>query len=498
MEIISIKPFLAVFVSVMAAVLIVLSRKHRDLRESWTILASIIKFIIIVSMLPNILNGDTISYRLFTILPNISFAFRVDAFGLFFGILASSLWILTSLYSIGYMRNLNEHSQTRYFACFAIALSSTIGVAFSANLLTLFIFYEILTLTTYPLVIHKETPEAKSAGRKYLVYTLSGGVVLLFAIILTYSLANTLDFTNNGFINAHTSVETLRFLFLLYMIGFGVKSAFMPLHSWLPTAMIAPTPVSALLHAVAVVKAGIFGVLRTIYFVFGTDLLYSLNLGIALAYFVSFTIIIASMFALMQDNLKKRLAYSTISQLSYIALGAALLNKSGLIGGVLHIAHHAFMKITLFFCAGAIYVTTKKENISEMDGIGRDMPITMLMFFICVLGMCGFPPVCGFVSKWYLILGSIEANQLPLVIVLLASALLNIAYFFPIVIRAFFKKPKNNTEYRYEHKYRYKEAPLSMLIPITLTAIISVIMGIFPDAPYLFLNIVKVIIENVI
>ena len=489
MEIISIKPLLAVLISLICALLIVLSRKNKNIRESWTILTSVTKFVIVASMVPTILRGDTIAYTLMSILPGIPFEFRVDAFGLLFGVLASFLWILTSLYSIGYMRSLKEHAQTRYFACFAIAISATMGIAFAANLLTLFIFYEILTLSVYPLVIHKETPEAKSGGRKYLIYTLSGGVVLLLAIILTYSFAGSLEFMNHGFLAGHASPEMLQMLFVLFIIGFGVKSAVMPLHSWLPTAMVAPTPVSALLHAVAVVKAGIFGVVRVIYFVFGVDLVSELGMGIALAYFVSFTIIVASMFALAQDNLKRRLAYSTISQLSYIILGAALLTPSGLTGGILHIAHHAFMKITLFFCAGAIYVVTHKKNISEMNGIGRSMPITMAAFSICAIGLIGVPPVCGFLSKWYLSMGAIEANEVFFVFVLLVSSLLNAAYFLPIVFNAFFKEP--------DDKSSVGEAPPFILIPLTITAIISIILCIVPETLNPFLQIVKEVVENI-
>lgn len=482
---------MAVSVSIIAIMLIFLFRKNRNLREFWTILASITKFVIIASMVPTVLDGNTLSFTLFSIPYQISVAFKVDVFGLLFGLIASFLWIMTSLYSIGYMRSLNEHAQTRYFVCFAIALSSTIGIAFSANLFTLFIFYEILTLSTYPLVIHKETHKAKGAGRKYLVYTIGGSVILLFGIVVTYSLTGNLDFVSSGILNENSAPSfILKLLFAIFIAGFGVKSAFMPLHSWLPSAMVAPTPVSALLHAVAVVKAGIFGVLRVIYFIFGVDLLSSLGIGIYLAYFVSFTIIVASLFAILQDNLKKRLAYSTISQLSYIALGAALLNHAGLIGSALHIVYHAFMKITLFFCAGAIFVVTKKENISELNGVGRRMPITMLMFFIAILGMCGFPPSCGFISKWFLIMGSVNAGQLPLAFVLLGSALLNVAYFFPIIFRAFFKKPKEKT--------KFEEAPLSMLIPLILTAIISLILGIWPDTLHPIFQIVETMAGGVI
>ncbi|OYT27655.1 MAG: cation:proton antiporter [Candidatus Altiarchaeales archaeon ex4484_96] len=489
MDVISIKPLLAVFISAAASVLILLSDKKRNLRETWTMIAATLKFIIIASMIPAVLEGNNIYYKLFNILPGIPFAFRVDAFGLLFGVLASFLWILTSVYSIGYVRGLAEHAQTRYFASFAIALSSTIGVAFAANLLTLFVFYEILTLITYPLVIHKQSAKAKSAGRKYLVYTLSGGVVLLFAIIATYSLTGSLGFTPGGFLYGYGSVLGLQILFAAYIVGFGVKAAFMPLHSWLPSAMVAPTPVSALLHAVAVVKAGVFGVVRTIFFVFGPTLVSKLGVGIPLAYFVAYTILVASMFALTQDNLKKMLAYSTISQLSYIILGAAYVNPAGLFGGVMHIAHHAFMKITLFFCAGAIYVATKKKNISELDGIGKSMPYTMAAFSIAAFGMAGFPPVCGYLSKWYLLLGSVEANQLPLVAVLLSSALLNVAYFFPIIYRAYFKQAKTKT--------KKNEAPALMLIPLTLTAAISIILGLWPDAPGFFYGLVELMAKNI-
>lgn len=490
MDVTSIKPLLAVSVSLICAFLVVLSRKHRDLRESWTILAAVIKFLIISSMIPAILQGDTIVYTVISILPEIPFKFRVDAFGLFFGVLASFLWILTSFYSIGYMRSLKEHAQTRYYACFAIALSATIGIAFAANLLTLFVFYEILTLSVYPLVIHKETPKARRAGIKYLAYTLSAGVALLLAIILTYSFTGTLEFMDQGFLAGHASKEMLQLLFIIFIIGFGVKSAIMPLHPWLPTAMIAPTPVSALLHAVAVVKAGIFGVVRIIYFVFGLDLMSELGLGISLAYFVSFTIIVASMFALAQDNLKKRLAYSTIAQLSYIILGAALLTPTGLLGGVMHIAHHAFMKITLFFCAGAIYVVTKKENVSEMNGVGKKMPYTMAAFSICALGIIGIPPVAGFLSKWYLSLGAMEANEVFFVFILVASSLLNAAYYLPIVFNAFFKEPNDGI-------YEREEAPLFILVPLLITAVISIILGIAPDALNPFLQITAKVVGGV-
>lgn len=489
MDINSIKPVLAVLVPLICAIAIVLFRKHKNAREACTITASVAEFLLITSMVPAVTSGNKLYYTLTPIIPGIPFELHLDAFGLFFGFLASLLWILTSVYSIGYMRSLKEHAQTRYFLFFAVAISSTIGVAFSGNLLTFFVFYEMLTLSVYPLVIHKETQEAKRAGIKYLAYTLSGGVVILLGIILTYTFTNTLEFIEGGFIEGHASNEMLQILFMIFVIGFGVKSAIMPLHAWLPAAMVAPTPVSALLHAVAVVKAGVFGIIRIIYFVYGNELVSELGVGIPLAYFVSLTIVLGSMLALLQNNLKKRLAYSTISQLSYIIVGASLLTPHGLFGSILHMAYHAFMKITLFFCAGAIYVVTKKEDISEMDGIGRIMPYTMAAFSLCAFGLIGIPPIGGFLSKWYLSAGAIEANELFFVLLFVVSSLLNAAYFLPIVVNAFFK-PVDVNQGR-------KEAPALMLLPLILTAAFSIIFCVLPEAFNPILEIAIEVIRDV-
>lgn len=487
----SVRPLLAVLVSLGAAALILLSGKRPNLREAWTILAAVAKFLIVLSMTPSILNGQLLECTILTLTPGISLKLRVDALGLYFGLLASGLWIATSLYSIGYMRGLKEHAQTRYFFCFAIALSSTIGVAFAANLLTLFLFYEILTISTYPLVAHKETPEALAAGRKYLVYLLTAAVFILFSIAYTHQLAGSLDFVGGGFLAGKGSPEVLRLLFVTFVLGFGTKAAFLPFHEWLPTAMIAPTPVSALLHAVAVVKAGVFSCLRVIDYVFGPSLLSDLNLWLVLCYFVSFTIVVGSLFALAQDNLKRRLAFSTISQLSYIVLGAALITPTALVGSILHMAFHGFMKITLFFCAGAIFVKTGKENISEMNGIGRRMPLTLGAFAVGAIGMAGIPPVCGFLSKWYLCLGSLEAKEIVFVLILLTSSLLNVAYFFPIVYNAFFKKGEG------EEQSQQAEASWWMVAPILACALMSIIFGLNPDAFIRFHQIASLAVANI-
>ena len=438
-------PLYAVAVSLIAVVLIGVSGGRPNLREFWTIAASVLKFSIVASMLPAILDGKVIEYTLFTLFPGLDISFRVDALGIFFALTASSLWIITSFYSIGYVRAEKEHAQTRYFVCFAIALSATMGVAFSANLLTMFVFYELLTLCTFPLVGHKETPEAMAGARKYLTYLLGTSLAfLMFAVVLTYNVSGTLDFSPKGILAGTASNTVLAVIFVLFMAG-TAKAAMMPLHSWLPAAMVAPTPVSALLHAVAVVKTGVFVVVRIVLHVFGVKLLSDTGLGTALVYYASFTIIVASTIALRQDNLKARLAYSTISQLSYVVLGVALLSPSGITGGVMHIVLHAFGKITLFFTAGAIYVATHKTKVSELNGIGKKMPFTMAAFTIAAVSMIGIPPFGGFISKWYLFMGAAEASQIPVIVVIATSTILNACYFLPVVHAAFFKDADEST-----------------------------------------------------
>jgi multicomponent Na+:H+ antiporter subunit D len=469
------RPIAAVAVSAVAALAILRLDRRPDLREACTFAAGLAKLALVLSFLPAVSRGTTLQTTLLELVPGVSLQLRADAFGTTFALVASALWLLTSMYSVGYMRTLNEHAQTRYFASFALALSATIGVALAANLLTLYLFYEILTLATYPLVVHKESEEAVRAGRKYLIYTLSAGVLIIGASAGIYHLTGTLDLRAGGLFEAgQGDPAVLRLLFWTLIAGFGVKAALVPLHGWLPTAMIAPTPVSALLHAVAVVKSGVFGCLRVIGFVFGARLLAQLGAATTLAYLAAGTILFGSVLALAQDNLKRRLAYSTISQLSYIILGAALLNPNATTGAVLHMANHALLKITLFFCAGAIYVTTRCEKVSELAGIGRRMPWTMGAFAVGALGLAGVPPLNGFVSKWYLCLGSLDAHHAGLAAVLIASGLLNIAYFFPVVYAAFFRRCE-----RFEQR---SEAPAAMLVPLCITAALSFVLGVWPNA----------------
>jgi multicomponent Na+:H+ antiporter subunit D len=467
-------PLWAVLVSLLALPAILVFSRSPNLREACTLVAAAAKFLIVLSLLPGALGGRVAAIELLEISPGITLALKADALGVFFALIASSLWIVTSVYSIGYMRGNHEKKQTRYYASFALSLSSTLGIAFAANLLTFVIFYELLTLATYPLVIHKETPEAVRAGRMYLAYALTAGLVFLAGTAWVYIATGSLDFQPGGMLaQGAFTPDGLRVLFLLFLVGVGVKSGIMPLHSWLPAAMVAPTPVSALLHAVAVVKSGVFGVLRVVGYVFGPETMAAARLDVLLAIAAGATILLASLIAMRQNNLKRRLAYSTVGHLSYIALGAALLTSTGFTGSALHLAAHALMKITLFFCAGAIYVHTHKTEVSQLDGLGRSMPWTFGAFAVGSLGLAGLPPVNGFVSKFYLCLGAMDAGQMAVLAIYLSSGLLNAAYFFPVAIRAFVNKSPTNAP--------RGEASPWMVAPLCLTAALAIAFGLFPD-----------------
>ncbi|MBW1997222.1 MAG: monovalent cation/H+ antiporter subunit D family protein [Deltaproteobacteria bacterium] len=471
----SIRPLLAVLVSLLVAPVLIVCKRPNS-RETWTFVAAGAKFLIVLSMLPALLEGKEIWFTVAEVMPGIPIQFHVDAFGMLFALVSSCLWIVTSAYSIGYMRGLDEHSQTRYFCYFALALSATIGVAFSANLLTLYLFYEMLSFATYPLVTHHQDMEARSSGRKYLLYIVGGSIGLVLpAMVICYGLAGTLEFAAGGFLAGKGSGVLIGVLVLMMLFGFA-KGAVMPFHSWLPAAMVAPTPVSALLHAVAVVKVGVFSIVRVLTGVFGVGLLSSMDLGVVITYIASFTILVGSLVALSQDELKRRLAFSTISQLSYIVLGVGLLSPKGMLGGMLHIAMHAFGKITLFFCAGAIFVATGRKYISEMVGIGRRMPVTMGAFFVGALSVIGLPPCGGFISKWSLVLGTLESGRLVMLFVLLLSSFLNAAYFLPIVYRAFFCTAEESM-----FEGGVKEAPLWCVVPLVLTGIGSIVLFFYPQ-----------------
>ena len=473
----SIWPLAAILISLLGSIPIMLSDRTPNLRESWTILAALGKVAIVASMLPAVLAGGGYEFTIAEVIPGVPIALRVDAMGMFFALVASILWFFTSVYSIGYMRSLNEHAQTRFYASFAVAISATLGVAFSANLLTLYLFYEMLSLSTYPLVTHEQNAESRKSGRKYLTYILGTSIGLaLPGMLIVYSIAGTLDFKIGGILaGTGASAQTLALLLVLFLFGFA-KAGIMPFHGWLPAAMVAPTPVSSFLHGVAVVKVGVFSILRVIFHILGPEQLALANLGWIITSIASVTILTASLVALTQDNLKRRLAYSTIGQLSYMILGAGMLTAAGMTGGLLHIAMHAFGKITLFFCAGAIFVAAGKKYISQMDGLGRRMPITYLAFMFGSLSIIGMPPLGGFISKWNLVIGAVNSDQLLLLLVLLVSSLLNAAYFLPIVYRGFFAKAADPL-----FDQGVKEAPLFCLVPLSLTACASLALFFYPD-----------------
>jgi multicomponent Na+:H+ antiporter subunit D len=475
----SAKLLITLLIPLIGTVGVMLKGKDENIREGVSCVASLILFGLVLSLIPDIRHNRTLVFHLFTLLPGVSITLRADSMSMIFAIVASSLWTIAVFYSMGYMRGLKEHAQTRFNACFALAIFGAIGVAFSDNLFTLYLFYEIVSVCTYPLVAHHQDEEGYHGARKYIVYlTTTAKAFLLPAMILIYVLTGTLDFAPNistGIFPADVNKALVVMLYIFCLFGFA-KNGVMPFHHWLPGAMVAPTPVSALLHAVAVVKVGVFCTTRVMLYVFGVDLMNALNLGIPTAYFVGFTVLMASIIALSKDNLKARLAYSTVSQLSYIIMGVALLTPAGIQGGLIHIVNHGFSKITLFFCAGAIYVAAHKKNISEMEGLGKTMPFTFGAFAIASLSMIGAPPVAGFVTKWNLLVGSIQAHQLGILLILIASTMLNVAYFAPVSFKAFFgKRPEG------EPFVGIKEAPLSMLIPILIACTISVIIGIFPN-----------------
>ena len=470
---------LSIVVPLLATAAIIATGASPNLRETITMAAGLLLLVLVVSLYNTLDSGHIVSVQWLELLPGLSVAFKIDALGVLFALIAGFLWPLTTLYSIGYMRSHNESHQTRFYACFAVAITGVMGVAFADNLFTLFIFYELLTLSTYPLVTHAGTEKAKQGGRVYIGLLLGTSIAFfLLALTGTWLVAGTLDFKPGGIFNVNTSSTTVGMLLVLFIIGIG-KAAIMPFHRWLPAAMVAPTPVSALLHAVAVVKAGVFTVIKVCVFIFGIDVIDTLPTTQGLLYLAGASIIVASLIAMRQDNLKARLAYSTISQLNYITMGALLASGTAVVGSAMHVAMHAFGKITLFFCAGAILVAAHQTKISCMRGLGRQMPITMAAFFIGSLSIIGVPPAGGSWSKWYLMLGTLETEQWILMCALMASTLLNVAYLLPIPIRAFFPADKADTT-----NTGIKEAPLASLIALSVTALCCLILFFLPQSLY--------------
>ena len=480
---------LALLIPAAGAGLVGLLRSSPNLREAASLVTGGVLLGVVLQIHRAVVAGAVPRLVLAEPLPGLPLELVVEPLGMIFALVAGSLWIVTTLYAIGYMRGHHEKNQTRFYIFFALAISCTMGVAFAGNLFTLFIFYEALTLSTFPLVTHAGTDAAKRAGRVYLGILLGTSIGFqLLAIVWTYLLTGTIDFEMGGILEGRAGEGVVALLLALYVFGIG-KAAVMPFHRWLPAAMVAPTPVSALLHAVAVVKAGVFSILKVVVYVFGIDLLTQMGASVWLMWVAAATIILASLVAFRKDNLKARLAYSTISQLSYVVLGAMLANTMGIIGGGMHIVMHAFGKITLFFCAGAVMVAAHKTEISDMKGLGRTMPVTFAAFFVGTLSIIGLPPAGGTWSKWFLGLGALDAGQVGLVAVLMVSSVLSIGYLMIVPVRAFFGTASNPGGHGHGDG-GIREAPLPSLIAIVITSLCCLALFVYPDPFFRLISMV--------
>ncbi|MFT5188209.1 MAG: formate hydrogenlyase subunit 3/multisubunit Na+/H+ antiporter MnhD subunit [Verrucomicrobiales bacterium] len=480
--------------SLLTAIVIFFIPENRSrLRTVINLIGATFKLVLVILLMEGVSRGIEYESRI-SLLAHMDLVLRADRLGLLFISLSTVLWFLTTIYAIGYLEG--SKNRSRFFGFFSLCVFSTVGVALAGNFMTFFIFYELLTLSTYPLVVHRGTPDSLKAGRIYLTYTLGGGAFLLVGLVWLSTLAGNLEFQAGGFLGnlAESHRLELQCIFVLMIAGLGVKAALVPLHGWLPQSMVAPAPVSALLHAVAVVKAGAFGIVRVFYDVYGVSAVSKLGVSAGLAGLAAVTIIWGSVLALFQDELKKRLAYSTVSQVSYIILGTALIGQLSTIGGLVHLVHQGLMKITLFFCAGNLAETLGIHRVREMSGVGKRMPLTMGAFTICALGMIGVPPMAGFVSKWYLGIGSLEAGDWWVVVVLGTSSLLNAAYFLPMLYRVWFCKqegewPKEQCKWRFETHWM-------LLAPPVITAIICILIGVFAESPWSPLEWVKTITDE--
>jgi len=486
---------LALWVPLLGCIAIWLLDKSPNLREAATLITGVILFGLTVTVFLAVGEGQRPGYQALEVIDGLPLAFQAEPLGALFAVIASGLWLVNSVYSIGYMRGGNEKNQTRFYMSFAVAISAAIGVAYAANLFTLFIFYEVLTLSTFPLVTHKGNDAARRGGRIYLGVLMATSIGLLLpAIVWTYAIAETTDFMPGGILAQHVDAAGPLVGILLGLYAFGIgKAALMPAHPWLPNAMVAPTPVSAFLHAVAVVKAGVFSILKIVVYIFGIDLLKDTGASVPFMWVAAGSILLASAIAMHKDNLKARLAYSTVSQLSYVTLGAMLATSMGVMGGATQIAAHALGKMTLFMCAGAIYVAHHKTLISEMRGLGRVMPFTFGAFFLGAMSIIGLPPMAGSWPKFFLMLGAADAGQLAIIVILMISSILNVVYLLSIPVQAFYMnpaeggaKPQGAGGALIEWG-NLKEAPILCIAPPLFTAAGAFVLFFFADPLYQYL-----------
>lgn len=482
-------PLLVLLSSLVPGVIIFLVPEERHgTRTALNLTAALGKLLFTALLGWGVYRGGRFETR-FSFVPGADLLLRADSFSLLFVTLSAVLWLVTTIYAVGYLEATPHRS--RFFGFFSLCVASTMGIALAGNLLTFVVFYEMLTLSTYPLVVHRGTPEALRAGDVYLRYTLGGGALLLFGAAALYALAGNVDFLDGGVLApfAASHRTALVVIFWIFIAGLGVKAALIPLHGWLPTAMVAPAPVSALLHAVAVVKAGAFGITRIVYGVYGVDLAHRLGVMQPLAVLAAATILYGSLRALAQTDLKRRLAYSTISQVAYIILGVAVFGVMGTVGGIVHLVHQGLMKVTLFFCAGNLAEELGIHRVDELRGVGRRMPLTMTAFTVAAFGMIGVPPVAGFVSKWYLGVGALEAKEPWVIVVLLTSTLLNAAYFLPLVRDAWFGEPAQ----AWRRPTTRTEIGLWLLLPTVAGGVLSLAVGLFAGFPFSPLGWAKLI-----
>lgn len=415
---------------------------------------------------------------------------KIDQFGRLFSYMASILWVIASFYSFEYMKH--EGRERRFFTFYTMTLAMIIGLSYSGNLLTFYLFYEFITLTTFPLVIHLDTEVALQIGRKYFTYSFVGAAFVMIGMVILYSAAGNTRFVGGG-IEGLINYPNQKLILLSYIsmfFGFGVKAAIVPLHAWLPAAMIAPTPVSALLHAVAVVKSGIFALTRVTYYLYGATVVKSIGADRILIPFAIITIVLGSLIAISQYHLKRRLAYSTIAQLGYIVLGILMLNPYALLGAMLHMINHALIKINLFFGVGAITYMTEKKYVRQISGLGKKMPVTFFCFSVAAISLIGIPPTNGFVSKWLLGIGALKTGNISYAIILLVGALLTASYLLPIIISAFFTKSKDKPGTESDKL----DPPKLMLVPIMVLTAMTVILGFYPNP---VINFIQVIVSEV-
>ncbi len=482
LDIYALMPVLVLCTSLLAApVIFALPEERSQTRTIINLAAAVAKLVLVAGMIMGVYLGHHYEMR-FAVLQDVNFILRADALGLLFAGLSSLLWLLTTIYAVGYLEG--SPNRSRFFGFFSLCVASTLGIAFAGNLFTFILFYELLTLSTYPLVVHRGTQRVLAAGKKYLQYTLSGGILLLLGIVGLHSLAGDIEFGAAGQLAVlETQMQPyLLLIFVLLVAGFGVKAALVPLHGWLPSAMVAPAPVSALLHAVAVVKAGVFGIVRVVYDVFGLELAFHLDLLSALSIVAALTIIYGSIRALSQTEIKRLLAFSTVSQVSYITLGISIFHPLGAVAGLAHLIHQGLMKITLFFCAGNYAETLGIHHIQELDGTGPRMPITSIAWTIGAFAMIGIPPSAGFISKWYLGTGAAGTGMYWVIGVLALSSILNAAYFLPLVYRIWFKKQQQ--DWPWEQDLGRLETSAWLLWPPVATAIFSLGVGLLAALPF--------------